>query len=128
MVARKKLVDENRISAETIVERFMKIVGINKQEQVPAAMDDLLKNFAMQKIALEHMGLVSAIVVPGGLFQFMVSPNLISTMDGLDSLDKALEDLRNTSVKYRKQLMEKEIQRRTQEALAEKKPPEDEAK
>ena len=95
----------NKESAAAFLKR---ITGLTKDEEARDWLEEKLKKSHMQQVALQNMGTVTIIVVPGGAFGWHLSDNL-NTRVALDSVDKALNDVQEEVINMRRQLTEQEL-------------------
>ncbi len=72
-----------------------------------------------QAVALRTMGTVTILVVPGGAFANYISPHLLMSRGGLNSVEQALDDVRKDIHEMRERVIEQEIEQKTKEKVKE---------
>jgi hypothetical protein len=75
--------------------------------------EGMLAVIQRQTIALQTMGTVTILVVPGGAFANYVSPHLLASRGALNSVEQALDDVRKEIHLIRDKLIDKEIEEKT---------------
>lgn len=102
---------------EPLVQQLMALTGAQDQAQLKEKLSQVFSMYEAQRAALESMGVVSLVVVPNGLFQFTVSPNLVATEKGLDAVEQALADFAERFLRpARKRVMEEDLKKRMSQA------------
>lgn len=100
--------------SESIANFVRRISGQENLEEARTWIENSVLERNARRRAMEHMGTVTIIVMPGGSFGFHLSENLTRTRGGLDSVDRALDDVREFVQQVRSQVIDKEIMTRAQ--------------
>lgn len=96
------------MAKESAAAFLKRITGLDKDEEAREWLEERLSRAQMQQLALQHMGTLTIIVVPGGAFGWHLSDNLNNRV-ALDSVDKALNDVQEEIIGMRRQLTEQEL-------------------
>jgi len=88
---------------------FLKRVsGIEDSVEAQELVEKSLQMGLKQQQALQNMGTLTVIIVPGGAFGWHLSDNLNNRV-ALDSVGKALNDVQDEVIMMRRQLTEEEL-------------------
>ena len=82
----------------------------NAREQI----QKMLQLSAGQQVALQRMGIISVIVVPGGVFHYTISPALLKDRVGINSIERALTSVLNALGDIRNDVIEQEVKQRVE--------------
>jgi len=85
-----------------------RVTRLKKDSDAREWVEDRLQKAHLQQVAMENMGTITIIVVPGGAFGWHLSANLMSRV-ALDSVDKALNDVHDDVISMRRRLTEEEL-------------------
>lgn len=96
------------VKKESATAFLKRVTGLEDGAEAQQVVEKALQMGQNQQVALQNMGTITIIVVPGGAFGWHLSDNLNNRV-ALDSVDKALNDVQEEVIDMRRQLTEEEL-------------------
>ena len=96
------------VKKESAAAFLKRVTGLENNVEAQQAVEKALQMGQSQQVALQNMGTLTLIIVPGGAFGWHLSDNLNNRV-ALDSVDKALNDVQEELIGMRRQLTDEEL-------------------
>jgi len=97
---------------------FLKrVTGAKTEADAQKLVEEELIRSVQQRRAIEALGTITIVVIPGGALAHYFSPHLLMHRNSLDAVDTALSEVREYVNSVRNSVIEAEIEQKTKEIL-----------